>query len=155
MTPFGRKMKGCDRGSRESKRHSTVKTFMRKGTGPGGRTATARPQKERAPTRTSGGNFSPGRPGRDVSKIRQITSSPSPITYWQPSCRATGIIPRWTSTMALQTRTNTSTHISQLTLFTTDGYIYCKVFPSSLRDGAQLVYPLIPRVDRLFRDLEG
>jgi len=46
---------------------------------------------------------------RDMLKIRQITNFPSPMTYWQPSCHPTGIIPRWISTMALRTRTSTST----------------------------------------------
>jgi len=40
-----------------------------------------------------------------------ITSSPSPMIYWQLSCRPTGIIPHWTSTMTLQTRTNISTRM--------------------------------------------
>ena len=46
-------------------------------------------------------------------------------------------------------------YVSQLTLFTTDGYIYCKVFPTSLRGRRSVGLPAYPRVDRLFRDLEG
>jgi len=37
---------------------------------------------------------------------------PLPTRFWQLSCRLTGIITRWTSTMALRTRTSTSIRTS-------------------------------------------
>jgi len=112
MTPSERRMKGYDRGSRESKRRNIVETFMRKGIFLNRLNSHSPAVKGASPGENVGWKFPAGTTRtqhHDMSKIRQITSSPSPTTYWRLSCRQTGIIPRWTSTMALRTRTSTST----------------------------------------------
>jgi len=91
---------------------------------------------------------------REVSRIRQITSSLSPMTYWQLSCRPTGIIPHWTWHYRPR-RTHRLVRFPGNLVY--DGRIHIlQGLPNLLEGGgAQLVYPPTPGSIESFATLKA
>jgi len=138
-------MKGCDRGSRESKRRSTVKTLIQKGIGPDRPNSNSPIAKGTSPSENVRQKLLAG-----TTRTRHAENSANHQFPFTDDILATKLPPNWNNPTLDRYDGTTDpdehidSYVSQLTLFTTDGYIYCKVFPTSLRGAALNWFTRLP-----------